>query len=150
MHDDHLAEILGRHGSARLHETSDREIDAEMLPAAGEQYQAHARGANKPVFTLHCILGKDGFRSFQNSHLDSDSHFVVEGKEQVISLRFCNFKVTAVTIRGRNLGKLYDYLHQHRMPWIQRVDAGRDFAEDGEPVITAIEIKEVEDPKPSK
>lgn len=78
-------------------------------------------------------------------HLDSDTRFAIEGKAQVIHLRFCGSRTTAVTILGRNLGRLYDYLHQHRMPWIARIDSGRDFAADGEPVVTAIEIAEVKE-----
>ena len=51
----------------------------------------------------------------------------------------------AVTIRGRNLWRLYDYIHQHKMPWVMRVDVGRDFAADDEPVVTAIEFAEVKE-----
>jgi len=147
MHDEHLAEILGRRPAASPRERAETVADERMLPDLNGSYIAYDRAANKPVFTLHCILGKDGYRSFQNSHLDSDSQFSIVGNEQVISLRFCNWKIMAVTIRGRNLGRLYDYLHQHRMPWIRRIDPGRDFQADGEPVITAIEIIDVQDAK---
>ncbi len=148
MPDDHLLEILNRH-SGRSPEGGAPDADEWLLPSDTDTYLAHGRGTHRPAFTLHCVLGKEGFRSFQYAHLDSDSRFEVAGNEQVIRLRFCNYKIAAVTIRGRNLGKLYDYLHQHRMPWIRRVDPGRDFASDGEPVISAIEIVEVDDAKPS-
>jgi hypothetical protein len=113
------------------------------LPDAAAPYQAHGRAVNKPVYTLHCCLGKDGYRSFQYMHLDSDSAFGIEFTGHVISLRFAGVKIMQVTIRGRNLWQLYDYLHQHRIPWVMRVD--RDFADgtDKQVVITAIEIEEV-------
>ncbi len=104
-------------------------------------YQAHARASNKPVQALHCVLGKDGVRSFQYVHLDSDSLFQLTTSGQAIVVRFAGLKPFQVTIRGRNLWRLYDYLHQHRMPWIRLAD--RDFADDKESIITAIAIEEV-------
>jgi len=85
-------------------------------------------------------LGKNGYRSFQYVHLDSDSTFE-QRSGQVITLRFAGTKIMQVTITGRNLWRLFDYLHQHRMPWIMVAD--RDFAADSEPVITRIAIAEV-------
>ena len=118
------------------------ESDA-ALPDPAAPYQAHGRASNAPVYTLHCALGKDGFRSFQYAHLDSDSAFRIEPRGHVITVRFAGTRTVAVTIRGRNLGRLYDYLHQHRIPWVMRAD--RDFADgaDRQPLITAIEIEEV-------
>jgi hypothetical protein len=118
------------------------DTDSE-LPDASAPYQAHGRASNKPVYTLHCALGKDGFRSFQYAHLDSNSEFRIEPKGHVITVRFVGTKVMTVTVRGRNLWKVYDYLHQHRLPWIMRAD--RDFADgaDKQPLITTIEIEEV-------
>ena len=103
-------------------------------------YLAHARASNKPVQALHCVLGKDGVRSFQYVHLDSDSQFRRTSSGQAILIRFAGIKAVQVTIRGRNLWRLFDYLHQHRMPWIRLAD--RDFSGDQEPIITAIEIEE--------
>jgi len=48
-----------------------------------------------------------------------------------------------VSIRGRNLRRLYELIHQHRIDWVMRVDRGRDFAGDGATVVTGIEIEEV-------
>jgi hypothetical protein len=114
------------------------------LPDASAPYQAHARPANKPVYTLHCCLGKDGYRSFQYVHLDSDSSFQTTSAGHAITLRFAGTKVVQVTIKGRNLRGLYDHLHQHRTSWVMRAD--RDLAEEQEAIITAIEIATVESP----
>jgi hypothetical protein len=62
----------------------------------------------------------------------------------VITLRFAGTHVMQVTIKGRNLWRLYDYVHQHRMPWIMQAD--RDLAEGQESLITAIDIVPVESP----
>ena len=45
--------------------TKDDEFADSDLPDTSGPYQAFARPANKPVYTLHCWLGKDGYRSFQ-------------------------------------------------------------------------------------
>jgi hypothetical protein len=115
------------------------------LPDTSAPYLAHGRAANKPVYTLHCCLGKDGYRSFQYMHLDSDSTFSIDHKGHVISVRFVGTKIVQVTICGRNLWRLYDYLHQHRLPWVMRAE--RDFSDgtDKQVVITAIEIEEVKE-----
>ncbi|MCE9565983.1 MAG: hypothetical protein K8U57_28500 [Planctomycetes bacterium] len=116
------------------------ESDSE-LPDLAAPYQAHGRASNKSVSTLHCALGKDGYRSFQYMHLDSDSSFRMEATGHVIVVRFVGWKPIQVTIRGRNLWQLYDYIHQHRVPWVMRAE--RDFVEGKQTVITAIEIREV-------
>jgi hypothetical protein len=42
-----------------------------------------------------------------------------------------------ISIRGRNLWRLYDYIHQHRMAWLARAD--RDFADGKEAIIVSID-----------
>ena len=117
-----------------------QEPDSE-LPDLKGAYQPHARPANKPVFTLHIVLGRDGVRSFQYKDIDSNTSFKAGDMGQVITLRFGGIKPTEIVITGRNLWRLYDYIHQHRMPWVMRVD--RDFAESS--VITDVEFKSVKD-----
>ena len=111
------------------------------LPDSSAPYQAHARPANKPVYALHCCLGKDGYRSFQYVHLDSDSSFQTTSGGHVITLRFAGTQVVQVTITGRNLRQLYDLLHQHRIPWLMQAD--RDLADGQEAIVTTIEITAV-------
>ncbi len=118
------------------------EADSE-LPDLSHPYKAHGRAANKALYTLHCDLGKDGFRSFQYLHLDSNSEYRIEPKGQVLVVRFGGIKPVQVTIRGRNLRPVYDYIHQHRLPWIMRAD--RDFPDPAgkQVIITAIDFEEV-------
>lgn len=49
------------------------------------------------------------------------------------------------TVRGRNLEGGYDFLSFHRMPWIRSAD--HDTAEDGDPIITNIEIEAIDEPQ---
>lgn len=134
---DHLSEILGRNGAAV-------ESDDSELPDLRAEYKAHARAANKPVYSLHCLKGAEGCFSFQYVNLDSHSSFRAEKEGQIIVLRFAGTKIWEVTINGLNLWRLYDLIHQHRMPWIMKSDRG--FAADGgkEPLIRGIDIKPIE------
>lgn len=135
MDDRHLEDVLGRQWPQATEES--------MLPAPGTAYQAFGRAASQPVCTLHCGLGKEGYRSFAYLHLDSDSRFSTDGGGHVIVIRFAGLRPVQLTIRGRNLVRLYDSLHQHRTPWIMRAD--RDFTEGDDPVVTAIEFDDVKD-----
>jgi hypothetical protein len=115
------------------------------LPDTSAPYEAHARPANKPVYTLHCWLGKDGYRSVQMVHLDSDSSFKTTSSGHVITLRFAGTQVMQVTIKGRNLRQLYGAIHSHRISWVMRAD--RDLADEQEAIITAIEFVQVGPPE---
>jgi len=119
--------------------TTPEAVDEEAgLPSPKERdYKAHASAANKPVFSLHCIAATGTIRSFQYVDLDSDSRY----EPGIIHLRFTGTKVLEVTIRGRNLWRLYDGIHRHVIRWV--MEAGRDFAQDGDSIISRIEIKEV-------
>ncbi len=119
--------------------TTPEPVDEEAeLPSPKERdYKPHAAPANKPVFALHCIGANGAIRSFQYVDLDSDSRY----EPGVILLRFTGTKVLEVTIRGRNLWRLYDGIHRHVISWV--MEAGRDFAQDGESIISRIEIREV-------
>ncbi len=144
MADDDLMETLTRR---RPEPQRKQEADAQdwLLPEPGKAYEPNSRPTRQPLYSLHCILGAEGIRSFQYVGLDQDSSLSADGKAQVIRLRFCGSKITAVTIRGRNMSRLYDYLHQHRIAWVMRMDSNRDFGTGNEPVITAIKIEEEKD-----
>jgi hypothetical protein len=118
------------------------------LPAYGDPYQAAGVPSNDSLTRLCCIMGKDGFqpggkayRFFQYVHLDSDTDFGFTKDGQAITLRFAGMNPVLVIVRGRNLLRICDAIHLHRMPWIRVAD--RDFAEGSKEIITAIEIIEV-------
>ena len=147
MQDDHLMDVLTRRRPEPARETEAELPPDLLLPAPGMGYEPCSPPSRYALYTLHCILGADGYRSFQYVHLDSDASLSADGKGQVLRLRFCGSKTTAVTIRGRNLSRLYDYLHQHRIAWVMRMDRDRDFASGNEPVVTSIDIEDVKEPE---
>jgi hypothetical protein len=127
----HLRKVL-----SRLNEK--RPPDEELgLPSLQEPYRPYARPAQKPLFAIHFINPQGDVRSFQYMHLDSDSNYT-PGQ---IALRFTGLKIVNVVISGRNLWELYDYLHQHRTAWVRQ--AARDFAADGEAIVTRIANLEI-------
>jgi hypothetical protein len=147
MSDDHLMDVLTRR-RPEPEKIRDSDVPDSLLPDVSKGYEHCARPSHHALYSLHFILGTDGYRSFQYVHLDSQSSLTTDGKGQVIRLRFCGSKVTAVTIRGRNLSRLYDYIHQHKIAWVMRMD--RDFGTGNEPVVTAIDIEEVREPQPGQ
>jgi hypothetical protein len=119
-----------------------------LLPGYGDPYKAAAPPSNEGLTRLCCIMGKEGFqpggkayRFFQYVHLDSDTDLGFTKDGQAITLRFAGMNPVLVIVRGRNLLRICDTIHLHRMPWIRVAD--RDFAEGQKEIITAIEIIEV-------
>ena len=114
--------------------------DAEAL-AVGQMDGRYAalRPANKPLTRLH-VVKKDGkVSSFQYHFLDARS--VYEGGRFV--LLFCGARhwELAVTGHGPRFWAVYDYCTTHRWPYLR--EAVRDFAGEGETVLTGIEIRDV-------
>ncbi len=133
----HLRHVLG---DKQAVEHDDEE---QGLPALRDnEFRAYARPTHKPVFSIHFITPQGAVKSFQYMHLDSNSRF----EPQRIALRFVGSVVMDVLIDGRNLWELYDYIHQHRMPWVKA--AARDFAQDREPIVTRISVVEATDNAP--
>lgn len=109
--------------------------DETGLPSLNErQYTPHGRPANKPLYSIHFVNPNGEVRSFQYVHLDSNSSFSAEG----VTLKFLGMEPVKVVIRGRNLWTLYDYIHQHRAAWVMQ--AARDFAQDGQTIVTRIDF----------
>jgi hypothetical protein len=110
------------------------------LPARNSRhYVPHARPSSKPLYALHFVSPAGSVTSFQYVHLDSHSSYAAE----CITLQFLGMKPVKVAIHGRNLWRLYDCLHQHRIAWVMQ--ASRDFAEDGETIITEVRFTPVSD-----
>jgi|GEM_PF-4544757 len=141
MQDDDLMAALTRRRPEPPTKPDITDSQECLLPEPGKAYEPFSRPTRQPLYSLHFILGAEGIRSFQYVGLDSDSSLTADGDGQVIRLKFCGSKITAVTIRGRNLSRLYDYLLQHRTAWVMRLD--RDFTAGNEPAVTAVAIEEV-------
>lgn len=129
----HLRNVLNP--SAKIEQPSE---DDSGLPSLKEgEYQPHARPANKPLYGIHFVTPSGDVRTFQYVHLDSGSQFAA-GR---ITLVFMGMDPVRVIIEGRNLWRLYDYIHQHRMPWV--MVASRDFVKDGETIVTQVTYAQV-------
>ena len=134
MHDSnpHLRNVLR---PSPVEETAE---DESGLPSLNDSvHLPHARPSQKPLYSIHFIMPKGEVWSFQYMHLDSKSSYSGE----LITLRFLSMEPVQVQIHGRNLWRVYDYIHQHRMPWV--MEAVRDFAKDGQTIITRIRITPV-------
>jgi hypothetical protein len=131
----HLREVL------RTTQPQAAEPEEEVgLPTLRDgDYQAHALPSNKPLSAIHFVSPKGDVRSFQYVDLDSDSRFMPE----CITLRFTGMDVLQVQIQGRNLWRLYDYIHQNRMRWVR--ESAHDLAKDGQPLVTRVAISLVKD-----
>jgi hypothetical protein len=118
------------------------------LPKPGDAYLAHpSPHGPKAVITLYFLRADSSIRGFPYLNLDSIDLLPdpKPGNGPVIVVRFAGITPTEVTISGRNLDRLFDYLGQHRMPWVRELQPKWDFREAGEPVITGIAIKPIED-----
>lgn len=129
-------------------ETDDREETGglESFSPEGTAYQAHARPGNKLLPSIHFILGDRSIRTCQYIHLESDSRFspLPQGKGHRLAFRFSGSTSVGVVIEGRNLWRLYDYIAQHRMPWICELAEGRDFEGEKAAVIHSIEFQAIQ------
>jgi hypothetical protein len=135
MSDDnaHLRSVL----RATPLELPPSEEELELPALNGRAYVPHARPANKPLYSIHFLNPTGNVHSFQYVHLDSHSTYAAE----CITLKFLGMEPVRVSIHGRNLWRLYDYIHQHRIAWIMQ--ASRDFAQDGQTVVTQITFAKV-------
>jgi hypothetical protein len=113
------------------------EEDSGLPPLPAKDYKPHSSPANKPVFTIHFMKPSGEIRSFQYVDLDSDSRY----EPGVIRVRFTGTTVLEVIIHGRNLWRLYDGIHRQVIRWV--MEATRDFAKDGDSIVSRIDIREV-------
>lgn len=124
--------------------------DAALLPALNDPYKAGGF-VDSDVSRLVLVMGKDGFRIggnayivFQYVHIGMGQlGFTANG--QVFSFVFSDLQPKLVTVHGRNLQRIFDYISLRRMPWIRQLDrdfrAGDDIT-DKEPIITRIDVED--------
>lgn len=140
-----------RYNPARFASSAESADEAALLPSLTTEYKASATPSAKAVMRLVVILGKEGFRpggtayiAFQYVHLGTERFgFTPDGGQQ-FSFVVSDLEPQRVTVKGRNLLRVFDYIGLHRMPWIRQTD--RDFqvvgARSDEPVITSIEVED--------
>jgi hypothetical protein len=126
-------------------------VEEDVLwPGFNEPYRAAGSPENDEITRLVIVLGKDGFKDeatayhiFQYVHLDECEVGFTASGEQWFSFLFSGRSPKLVTVHGRNLLRICEYISLRRMPWIRLAD--RDFRRadgvpDEEPIITSIKI----------
>jgi hypothetical protein len=120
-------------GARAGRQAGEEEAGEELGPCA-------ARPTARWLPGVHVFRRRGSTRSFQFAHLGYQEYdpgntwFVIEFNEP---------EKWRLTVRGRNLWAIYNYLAQHRLEWIREAD--RDFAGDNEAIITAIDIVAVKE-----
>lgn len=82
------------------------------------------------------LNGKEDTRAFQYVHLGF-ANYSADGRSFVVE--FNEPEKWRLTVKGRNLWKLFVNIQQHALEWIKKAD--RDFADGDTPVITEIKIE---------
>jgi len=126
-------------------QAEDEADESELPPLADGEYQAHARPSTKPLFAIHFLKPDGTGRTFEYLDLHSrcgDDHDFGNG---CFKLAFLGLRPVIVTVEGRNLLRLYYYIHQHRMAWVMELPAERDFAMDQITLVTRIIIDPYEE-----
>ena len=117
----------------------------DALPKASDEYAAFGRAGNKPLTTLYFMLKDGSWDGFAYANLErirlTPASEAGGGNELV--LRFAGSSATEVRLKGRNLAKLYNYLGQHRTPWVRELPSERDFQATSAAVVTAVAIEDV-------
>lgn len=120
-----------------------------------ENYQAYARPSPHQVPSVNFISRDLSVRTCFYAHLDTDHpggcQFIPSalGKGNVLKLQFAGARaVIEVTLEGRKLWHLYEYLVQERMLWVYELPEARDFEEDDKPVVHSIKFRNLTETAP--
>jgi hypothetical protein len=120
--------------------------NSDLLPRAGESYQAHALHGNKPEMMIHFVLRDFSYEGF--SYADCERIRLVPGEKPgsgpVLIMRFNGSVVTEVLIEGRHLQTVYHLIGLHQVPWLWEHPSPADFTDDKATLIKRITFREVE------
>lgn len=130
--------------------TPQPEKDAK-LPGLGDAYQAAGLPENGELSRLVLVMGAAGFKATNTAYIFlqyvhiglGEFGFMDDG--QWFRFLWSDLQPKLVTVRGRNLLRIADYIGLRRLPWIRVAD--RDFRLSGgtvsdEPIITSIALTE--------
>ena len=109
------------HESALPGEQTD--YKAASMPASGGLTQAGGDSRAQEFRN-----GGTPYHAFQYVHLGAEATLGFTPEGQVMSLHFTGMEPKILTIRGRNLLQIMDYIQLHRIHWIRQAD--RDFSPD--------------------
>ncbi|MGO9462677.1 MAG: hypothetical protein ACLQVF_00740 [Isosphaeraceae bacterium] len=142
---------LDRLGSVESYSRRIAPEKSAQLPGLNDPYKAAATQENNEISRLVLVMGKDGFKLWGKAYIflqymylgTEEFGFTPEG--QVFRFLYADLQPKLVSVYGRNLLRIADYISLKRMPWIRQAD--RDFKPsdgvvDDEPIIMKIEISE--------
>ncbi len=89
---------------------------------------------------IYILNGTEGAHAFHYIHMGR-KFFAADRGSFFVEFNIRVGERWRVTVYGRNLWPIFVNLHHHKLEWIKKAD--RDFAADGEPIITAIEVEPV-------
>ena len=140
MSDNDNPHLFGKHlpsiDRPSRNQPSDDPDHVDFPPTNAEDYKSYARAWFKPVRAIHFFTQDGSCRTFEYSDLRSRGGHDVDFESTRFTLAFLGMRAVEITIEGRDLWPLYDYIHQHRMPWV--MVAARDFARNGETIVTRV------------
>lgn len=114
----------------------------DPLPRPGEAYRVHGRHSSTPELTLHFVTRDYGYEGF--AYADLDRVRLVPSKKPgsgpVMILRFGDAEVT---LEGRHLHGLYNWIGLHRVPWVAEHPSPPDFADERAMLVSRITIDHV-------
>lgn len=117
------------------------------LPQPGDPYKAYSRASNRPLPTLFLVKADGTFWSYPYSCRVEGPHLVRADDAAgnlVVVLRFSGLAGIEVTLAGRRLEQLTNYLGHHRIAWVRELARGKLGVDEGGPVVTGITVRELE------
>jgi hypothetical protein len=122
-----------------------------QLPGLNDPYKASGTPESSEISRLVLVMGKEGFRLGGTAYMFLQYMYVGIGEfgftadGQMFRFVYTDLKPRLVTIYGRDLLRIADYISLKRMPWVRQAD--RDFRRsdgvaDDEPIITRIEVRD--------
>jgi hypothetical protein len=136
----HLANRLVPPADRSSRPQSDDDPDhLDFPPTNAKLYKSFARAWIKPVRAIHFFTQDGKCRTFEYTDLRSRCGDDDDFTSTRFKLAFLGLRAVEVTVEGRDLWPLYDYIHQHRMPWV--MVAARDFAKNGDTIVTSVTVE---------
>jgi hypothetical protein len=128
-------------------ETEDAEAASpekpDPLPRPGEAYRVHGRHGNKPDLTLHFVTREFAYEGFSYASLER-MQLLPSSKPGTGPVMVLRFGDTEVTLEGRHLHGLYNWIGLHRVPWLWEHPSPADFPDDKAALISRISINLIE------
>jgi|GEM_PF-5974786 len=116
--------------------TDDDPDHVDFPPSNEVDYKSYARAWVKPIRSIHFFTHDGRCRTFEYADLRSRCGQDHDFESTCFKLTFLGMRAVEVVVEGRGLWPLYDYIHQHRLPWV--MVAGRDFSKNGDTIVTRV------------